>query len=148
MAIKVIDQPIGVLREFIKYLTVSAIALFVDYSAYWIIAYSELMELTGAAVVGYIAGLIVAYFLISKRVFSNGWLSARRTYEVLLFALSGVLGIALTYVSVKFYVLAFGENIHGAKILAVGVSFVVTYLFRKLFVFKPAKKYTADEMSL
>lgn len=123
-------------REFLKYFAASAIALLVDYGTYWALAQNNLMQLTAAASVGYIGGLVVAYFLISEKVFSDGWLKEKRAYEMLLFALSGVLGIALTYISVALYVNTFGESIHGAKFFAVSVSFVSVYLFRKLFVFR------------
>lgn len=136
MTEKTIKQRFGVVNEFIKYFAASAIALSIDYATYWAIVQSNLMELKGAAVVGYMVGLVVAYFLISERVFSDGWLRERRSYEALLFALSGVLGIVLTYISVAFYVFAFGESVHGAKLLAIGISFIAVYLFRKLFVFR------------
>lgn len=130
----------GDLKEFLKYFAASAVALVVDYATYWALAQSDLMELKGAAAVGYLAGLLVAYFLISERVFSDGWLRERRTYEVLLFAVSGAIGIALTYISVWLYVLVLGESIHGAKLFAIAISFVSVYLFRKLFVFRPIRK--------
>lgn len=124
------------LREFLKYFAASAIALMVDYVIYWMIVKSYLMGLTGAATVGYMGGLVVAYFLISEKVFSDGWLKERRAYEVLLFFISGLLGIALTYISVAMYVVLFGESIHGAKLFAVAISFACVYLFRKFFVFR------------
>lgn len=136
MADKAYRLSSGALKEFLKYFAASAVALVVDYATYWALAQSDLMELTGAAVIGYLTGLAVAYFLIAGKVFSDGWLKERRTYEVLLFALSGMLGIALTYFSVSLYVLMLGESIHSAKLFAVVISFVSVYLFRKLFIFR------------
>lgn len=133
---KAINAHLSFLREFLKYFAASSIALLVDYATYWTFAQNNLVELTAAASLGYTAGLIVAYFLISEKVFSDGWLKERRTHEMLLFALSGVFGITLTYGSVALYVIAVGESIHGAKLFAVAVSFVCVYLFRKLFVFR------------
>lgn len=128
------------LKEFLKYFAASTVALVVDYATYWALAQSDLMELTGAAVMGYLTGLTVAYFLVAGKVFSDGWLKERRTYEILLFVLSGVLGIVLTYISVLLYVRILGESIHGAKLFAVVVSFVSVYLFRKLIVFRSVER--------
>lgn len=126
--------------DFLKYFAASFIALFVDYATYWLIVQSNIMGLTGAASFGYATGLIVAYFLIRKNVFSNGWLKERPAYEILLFGLSGALGIILTYSSVALYVMVLSENVHGAKLFAIAVSFVAVWFFRKKIVFKEAEK--------
>lgn len=125
--------------EFIKYTLASALALAVDYFCYWLLASNKLFALPKAAVVGYITGLVVAYFLISKRVFKDGWLKNRKKIEAFLFLLSGLLGILLTYITVKVSVLFFGENINLAKLIAVGASFIGVYLFRRALVFKRLK---------
>ena len=125
-------------REFVKYFLASALALLVDYGTYWALARLKVLDLPGAAVAGYTVGLTVAYGLISRGVFANGWLREKRRYEVLLFALSGLLGIGLTYLAVFLFVSIFGESIHGAKLVAVGISFVGVYLFRKAIVFRNA----------
>lgn len=127
-------------REFIKYFLASAIALVVDYGTYWSLVKVKAMDLPTAAVAGYAVGLVVAYFLISQGVFTNGWLRERRKIEALLFALSGLLGIGLTYVSVALFVMLFGESVHGAKLVAVAISFAGVYLFRKTVVFRDQNK--------
>lgn len=126
----------GSLKEFLSYFAASAVALVIDYATYWTLSQSHLMELADAAAIGYSTGLAVAYFLIAGKVFSDGWLKERRAKEILLFALSGMLGIVLTYVSVAIYVSTIGESAHGAKLFSVILSFVVVYLFRKLIVFR------------
>ena len=123
-------------HHYLKYLLASAAALVVDYGCYWALGAYQIMDLSAAAVVGYALGLVVAYFLISRTIFVDGWLRDKKQYEILLFGLSGLLGIALTYSSVLLFVSIFGEYIHGAKLVAVGISFFGVYLFRRCVVFR------------
>jgi putative flippase GtrA len=122
--------------EFRKYLFASAQALVVDYGCYWLLATNDLMSLPSAAVTGYSAGLVVAYFLIADKVFKDGWLNKSKKLEFLLFVASGLLGILLTYATVRTFILIIGERVNMAKLSAVVVSFVGVYIFRKLVVFK------------
>lgn len=122
--------------EFLKYVLASALALLVDYGCYFFLANNQLLDLPRAAVVGYTLGLIVAYFLIADKVFQNGWLKNKKHIEAFLFLLSGLLGIILTYSAVKVVLLFFGERIILAKLIAVVVSFIGVYIFRKFYVFK------------
>jgi putative flippase GtrA len=124
-----------------KYLLASALALLVDYSCYWSLASLLCINLAQAALAGYCAGLAVAYLVISQKVFAEGWLRSKRYHEAALFLLSGLFGMALTYSTVAFYVSQFGEQVHGAKLSAVAVSFVGVYAFRRYIVFaEPRKK--------
>lgn len=124
------------LVEFLKYIVASALALVVDYGCYWLIVTNRFLDLPKSAVVGYIAGLVVAYYLIADKVFKDGWLKDRKRIEAALFLLSGLLGIALTYITVKVIILLFGERINLAKFSAVGVSFIGVYIARKYFIFR------------
>lgn len=127
-------------NEFIKYAVASTAALAVDFGSYWFLATHQVVEIPQAAVAGYGLGLIVAYLLIADNVFKDGWLRDKKLFEGSLFAISGLLGIALTYGTVSFFILIFGEQIGYAKITAVAISFLGVYVFRKLFVFKPATR--------
>ena len=140
MANKDVIRHMVAINEFTKYFAASAIALLADYATYWLVAQSHFVELANAAVIGYITGLVIAYYLISGRVFEDGWLKERRISEAILFAVSGALGIALTYGSVVLYISMLGKSIHGAKIFAIVISFVCVYLFRKWIVFRSEKK--------
>lgn len=126
----------GNVTEFRKYLFASAQALVVDYGCYWLLATNGLMSLPSAAVTGYSAGLVVAYFLVADKVFKDGWLNKSKKLEFLLFVVSGLWGILLTYATVWTVILMVGERINMAKLSAVVVSFVGVYIFRKLIVFK------------
>lgn len=123
-------------REFIRYLLASGIALGVDYGIYRLTAQQGHIDLPQAAVVGYLSGLIVAYFLIGERVFTEGWLKQRKFFEALLFIFSGLLGLLITYLVVTGFVVLFGPMLNEAKIVAVICSFLGVYLFRKFVVFK------------
>jgi putative flippase GtrA len=126
------------LLRFIKYFAASAIALVVDYAVYWLLARSTTLSLPQAAVVGYLAGLVAAYFLISNHIFTDGWLQKRKAFEALLFASSGLFGTLITYVTVKLYTILIAEDLNGAKLSAIAVSFFSVYLYRRYIVFRQA----------
>ncbi|MEI6839154.1 MAG: GtrA family protein [Alcaligenaceae bacterium] len=125
--------------EFLRYLLASGIALGVDYGIYRLAAQQGHIDLPQAAVVGYLSGLIVAYFLIGERVFTEGWLKHRKIFEALLFVSSGILGLIMTYLVVTAFVFLFGPMLNEAKLVAVIFSFLGVYLFRKFVVFKKAR---------
>lgn len=85
---------------------------------------------------GYLSGLVVAYFLISGRIFKEGWLKSKKIYEMLLFVSSGLLGTVITYSTVTLYVLLVGSEMNQAKFAAIVVSFFCVYGFRKWVVFR------------
>lgn len=122
--------------EFMRYILASGIALVVDYASYLMLVEGQFLDLPQAAVVGYLSGLLVAYCLIANGVFSNGWLKEKKILEGVLFAISGVLGVALTYFTVLTITLLVGNRANLAKFVAVVISFIGVYLFRKLYVFK------------
>ncbi len=128
--------------RFVKYTLVSAICLFVDYGTYWVLVTQGLTTLPTGAVLGYSAGLVLSYFLISGKVMNDGWLKERKKVEFILFALSGLLGIGLTYIAIKLAVAIMGERIFFAKLFAVGISFIGVYIFRSAIVFR--RKYVTS----
>ncbi len=138
---KIINNQVGVdiqkqLFEFAKYFAASGSALLLDYGVYWLLANKGWLSLPNSAVIGYLAGLVLAYFLIGGRIFKNGWLKDRKLFEMMLFGLSGLLGVMITYITVNAYVSVIGQDVNQAKLVAIGLSFFSVYLFRKFFVFK------------
>lgn len=122
--------------EFFQYLLASAISLFFDYGIYIISINSKIFSIPQSASIGYLSGLIISYYLIRKKVFKEGWLRKNRLKEAILFAISGFLGVLITYAS-SFIVLFFKINdVHLIKVFAIINSFVGVYLFRKFLVFK------------
>ncbi len=123
--------------QFIKYFAVSLTALSIDYSTYIILINYKNIEIAEAAVIGYFVGFIFSYFLFSKVVFNVSNVNlTEKVKQIFLYLLSGFLGLAMTYVITSLSVLLIGNNIHMAKIIAVIISFIVVYLFRKYIVFK------------
>ncbi len=137
----------GQFVEFARYGLASGIALAIDYGVYRFVALQGQIDLPHAAVVGYLSGLIVAYFLIEKGVFKDGWLKHRRILEAALFVCSGMLGLIITYVVVRAFVYLFGPMLNEAKIVAVAFSFIGVYLFRKFVVFKKAKNIQSEKLT-
>lgn len=128
-----VDPP---LLEFVKYVFVSAIALFLDYGIYFSLVGMTQLELPLAAAIGYSGGLSLAYFLMTRLVFERRWLEKNQALEMTMFLMSGALGISITYVAVAGYTFLVGPETFNAKSLAVVVSFFSVYLFRKWFVFR------------
>jgi len=123
--------------QFIKYFAVSLTALGIDYSTYIILINYQNFDITNAAVLGYFVGFIFSYFLFSKVVFNvNTANLTEQGKQFFLYLLSGLLGLVTTYIVTSLSVLMIGNNIHAAKIIAVLISFIVVYLFRKYIVFK------------
>ena len=127
----------GETRTFLRYLAASAFALAVDYSTYWTLVAKGALDPPAAATLGYFTGLILAYVLMVRHVFAPGWLSRRRLLEMALFGLSGAIGAAVTYLTVLSFIALAGKHLHAAKITAIGISFLVVFLIRRLLVFRP-----------
>ncbi len=120
--------------HFSGYLLVSAIALSVDFGLFLALTGLMVTEAVSTGIFSYSAGLIL-HFLLSKRfVFSDRHNKhvARLFAE---YALSGVAGIALTAATMKLAIEGLSVSPVAAKLIAVGVSFVVVYLLRKTIVF-------------
>lgn len=130
------------LLQFLKYFGASAIALVIDYGVYWWLVQATDLTLPQAAVFGYLAGLVVAYFLISRHIFSDGWLKNKKFFEAVLFASSGLFGTVVTYATVKLYTVLIAEDANGAKLSAIGVSFFSVYVYRRFLVFRKGRSST------
>ena len=129
---------LNVLRwQFFKYFLVSLICLSIDFSFYLFSFYILNIDLDISATIGYVAGLIISYFLLTKYVFSS---VSRKSLKfllrrVFLFLISGTIGAISTYSVVNIVVVIFGNNIYLAKAMAVICSFLIVFLFRKFIVF-------------
>lgn len=123
-------------EKFFHYILVSSFTLFVDYSCYWALATFTIFSLPVAAAIGYTCGLVVAYVLLIKFVFKDGWLRKKKGVEFSLFILSGILGIITTYTIVLLCSVFLHASMHVSKLNAVFSSFIIVYFFRKIIVFK------------
>jgi putative flippase GtrA len=89
-----------------------------------------------AAAAGYTSGLLLHWLVSSRKVFSNklaGPGSSRRQQQALFFA-SALVGLATTVGIIRMGELAHLNPLL-PKLVAIGVSFQITYILRKIFVF-------------
>jgi putative flippase GtrA len=124
--------------ELSAYTVVSVIALGVDLAFFNALVLSGTRAaLAGAA--GYLAGMIVHYALSVRYVFDTTNTAkgpARRFTE---FALSGAIGLAITWALIHLATDVFHLPAMAGKIAAVGTSFIVVFLLRRGIVFAGRK---------
>ena len=126
-------------RRFAAYGLASAVALGFDMGAYLLLLAGG-MAAPLAAVCGYSLG-IAAHWLASSRVVFAGRVAeaghARRA-QMGLFVASALVGLALTWLIVSMGVAA-GLDPRLAKLSAIAVSFIATFVLRARFVFAPGE---------
>ena len=137
------EQHRSAVLQFAGYVMVSAVALVVDTSVYWLLL-TPLKVAAKAAVCGYVCGVLTHYTLSSRIVFASR-LAARGVKAeapvLAKFFAAGGLGLVVTAVTVG--ILADGLGVHPllAKFCAAGLSFVTVFTAMRLFVFNaPAAK--------
>lgn len=116
------------------YILVSVIALSVDFGSYLLLIGPGAVGAVLAGVIGYSIGLLV-HFLLSNRFVFNNMKNKHIARLFTEFALTGILGVALTAATIKFAIAVFGASAIIAKVSAVVISFVVVYLLRRRVVF-------------
>lgn len=122
----------------VRYLLASLGALAVDMGAFLLLLPTGLAPPLAAAA-GYSAGIVMHWILSSRAVFTDG-VAAKgggRGKQKVLFVASALVGLGLTTVIVALGDRA-GFDPRVAKLAAIGVSFFVTYMLRKMVVFAPA----------
>jgi putative flippase GtrA len=128
-----------------RYFLASVLSLGVDYSIYLVLLWvNPDLSPAVAAAPAYIAGAVVHYFVSRRFVFPQGWLHRHQLGEFALFLSSGLIGAALTSGVVWTVSAIPGAGIHWPKIVAVIVSFAVTYVVRKYLVFRTVVRQLAD----
>lgn len=124
-------------RRFAAYGVASALALGFDMGSYLLMIGAG-MAAPFAAVLGYTLGIGVHWLASSRVVFAGRVARAGhdRSAQMGLFALSALVGLALTWIIVSGGVAA-GLDPRFAKLAAIAISFVATFLLRARFVFAP-----------
>jgi putative flippase GtrA len=122
-------------HTYLRYIVASGGALCVDLGLFMAALAFEIMP-AAAAGLGYCAGIVAHWLMSSRAVFTGrladrGW--ARRQQQAL-FLGSALVGLALTMaiVGIGHWL---GVDPRIAKLVAIGVSFQVTYLLRRRLVF-------------
>jgi len=122
--------------RFLRYVVASVGALAVDMGSFMALLQAGL-EPAVASAIGYSLG-IAAHWLMSSRAVFNDHLAERgfaRTRQKALFVVSALAGLALTIAIVGIGdVLGFDPRL--AKLVAIGASFLVTWLMRSHIVFR------------
>ncbi len=129
---------IGFVRQitFIRYGIVSVIALCVDLGIFMGLLHSGMISALAAAI-GYAVGILTHWLLSSRKVFQDRVSqpgTRARTQQKAMFVMSALLGLLLTMLIVGAGELA-GVDPRLAKIVAIGLSFVLTYLLRNVVIF-------------
>lgn len=133
---KVMGQALA--ARYFQYGLVSLAALAVDLSAFQMLVWTGLAAAYAAAA-GYVVGIGAHWVMSSRLVFrSETYIrgSAGRRRQRMLFALSALLGLALTTAIVGSAELI-GMDVRLAKLAAVAMSFQAVWLVRRLYVFAP-----------
>ncbi len=125
---------------YMRYLVVSVAALAVDLGLFLALLQFGMLSMAASAI-GYSAGIVVHWFLSSRKVFGDRVSdkgTSERTQQKAMFVMSALLGLAMTTAIVGAGdALGFDPRI--AKIVAIGVSFQLTYMLRNVIIFRSAK---------
>lgn len=127
-------------REFFLYGAISAIALTVDISILYAAITSVAMPAYIAAALAYAVGLIVHYLLSIRYAFAFRRLAGNQRAELSIYALTGLLGIAISATIVHVGGLL-GQSLLVSKMAAIVTSFFTIYIIRKLTLFSATTKH-------
>ena len=122
--------------EFAAYVGVSVIALLVDILTLYALAVRLTMDRPLAAAIAYLAGLVVHYAISVTRVFHHRRYGHMQVAEFVLYAMTGFLGVVVSYL-VIWGGDQIGVSLWTSKSAAVMISFTLTYIARKWFMFSP-----------
>jgi putative flippase GtrA len=125
---------------YMRYLVVSVGALSVDLGLFLILLHFGVVSMAASAI-GYSVGIAVHWFLSSRKVFGDRVSdrgTAERTQQKAMFVMSALLGLGMTTAIVGAGD-ALGFDPRVAKIVAIGISFQLTYLLRNVIIFRSFK---------
>ena len=122
--------------RFVRYLLASVGALAVDFGSF--LAFMALGVMAApASAVGYSLGILAHWLMSSRAVFQDRVAEAgnERSKQKALFVISALVGLALTTAIVGLGDWS-GIDPRGAKLVAIAVSFIATWLIRSKIVFR------------
>src|SRR5690349_1256713 len=117
---------LDVLPQLSRYTVVSGLALILDFTVYLLLAAGG-MKGAVAGAIGYACGLALHYVLSVRYVFDPLAANKAQTRLLAEFALSGFAGLAITAAVIAATVDLGGMPLLPAKVLAVGLSFLVVF---------------------
>lgn len=133
---------VGFFRQLtiLRYVVVSVGALAVDMGTFLALLKGGMVSIVAAAV-GYTVGIVAHWTLSSRKVFKDR-VSERgtkeRTQQKAMFVMSALIGLAMT-MGIVGAGDAIGIDPRIAKVIAIGVSFMLTYVLRNIVIFRTAK---------
>ena len=124
---------------FLRYVAVSIGALAADMTVFLLLLEIG-MPAMAASAVGYSIGIFAHWILSSRKVFHDrvsekGTIA--RTQQKAMFLASALMGLVLTMIVVGAGT-ALGIDARIAKVVAIGTSFMLTYLLRNVVIFRQA----------
>lgn len=129
---------------FLRYVVVSVGALAVDMGVFLALLQTGMFSPIAAAI-GYSVGIAAHWTLSSRKVFQDR-VSERgtreRTQQKAMFVVSALLGLVVT-MSIVGVGDALGLDPRIAKVMAIGISFMLTYLLRNVVIFRGGNSGTA-----
>lgn len=124
---------------FLCYVVVSVGALATDAGVFLALLELGLFSMAASAI-GYSAGILTHWFLSSRTVFQDRVSdkgTAARTQQKAMFLASALLGLLMT-VAIVGTGAALGIDPRLAKIVAIVISFLLTYALRNMVIFRQA----------
>lgn len=124
---------------FLRYVAVSVGALAADMLIFLILLSSG-MPSVAASAIGYSVGILTHWILSSRKVFHDRVSekgTAARTQQKAMFLISALLGLLLTMAIVGAGSMA-GLDPRLAKLCAIIISFLLTYMLRNIVIFRQA----------
>lgn len=132
--------------QFMAYVLVSASALVVDFSLYWLML-KIVRTAALAASFGYVVGVLTHYALSSRIVFKDRLAARGAAAEAPVLAkffVAGASGLAVTALTVGLLADGLGVSPIVAKICASGLSFVTVFSALRIFVFAVDRRHTNE----
>lgn len=121
----------------LRYLMASVVALASD-TGLFLLLYHRGVDPTLAAATGYMVGIVVHWLVTSRTVFADATAergSMERNKQKAMFVISALAGLAVT-TGIVGGAHQIGVDPRLAKLVAIGVSFQLTYLLRRHVVFR------------
>lgn len=124
----------GMLKEALRYLVASAIALAVDAGTYIAMIRIGDVHYLVAGPIGFMLGLVTVYVLSVRWVFHQRRLAGRRS-EFVIFTLIGIFGLLVNELVLYVCVERLSMSPELAKLTSAGIVFCCNFLGRKLLLF-------------
>lgn len=119
--------------ELVRYLATSAIALLVDFAI--LMGMAQVFHYLAAATAGFVAGVLVSYFLATRWAFRRRRLAHRARAEFASYVLIGICGLGINNLTIFVGVEALSLALPWAKAFAVGLTFSFNFCARKFLLF-------------